>query len=151
MPPYDSIMRASYGSRNKHDKTQILALCLAKGVKLQRLLGGNPMNKIYFCPFLSVLECLHNYDTIMIVFFCFNQCLCQVRPLGQLTVIVDLILLKNRNFCAQENILVFNRSVIKYQFVLNKINIQISQAVLISQNFWSYRSIRNSEIAIVLF
>ena len=42
---------------DKDDKTQILALCLAKGVKLQRLLGGNPMNKIYFCFLLSVLEC----------------------------------------------------------------------------------------------
>ena len=56
---------------NKDDKTQILALCLAKGVKLQRLLGGNPMNKIYFCFLLSVLECLHNYSTVMIVFFVF--------------------------------------------------------------------------------
>ena len=40
---------------DKDDKTQILALCLAKGVKLYSLLGGNPMNKIYFCfIFLSV-------------------------------------------------------------------------------------------------
>ena len=43
--------------KKKDDKTQILALCLAKGVKLQRLLGGNPMNKIYFCFLFSVLEC----------------------------------------------------------------------------------------------
>ena len=56
---------------DKDDKTQILALCLAKGVKLQRLLGGNPMNKIYFCFLLSVFECQHNYDTVMIVFFVF--------------------------------------------------------------------------------
>ena len=70
--PYESIMRASYGSRTKDDKTQILALCLAKGIKLQRLLGGNPMNKIYFLFFfLSILECQHNYATIMIVFFVF--------------------------------------------------------------------------------
>ena len=54
--------------KKKDDKTQILALCLAKGVKLQRLLGGNPMNKIYFYFLLSVLECLHNYATVMIVF-----------------------------------------------------------------------------------
>ena len=33
-PPYESIMRASYGSRTKDDKTYILVLCLAKGVKL---------------------------------------------------------------------------------------------------------------------
>ena len=70
-PPYESIMRASYGSRTKDDKTQIFALCLAKDVKLQRLLGGNPMNKIYFCFLLSILECQHNYAIIMIVFFMF--------------------------------------------------------------------------------
>ena len=29
------------------------------------------MNKIYFCLFLSVLECLQNYATVMIVFFVF--------------------------------------------------------------------------------
>ena len=45
------------------------ALCLARGIKRQRLLGGNPMNKIYFCLFISVLECLHNYATVIIVFF----------------------------------------------------------------------------------
>ena len=56
---------------NKDDKTQILALCLAKGVKLQRLLGGNPKNKIYFCFLIHVLECQHNYATVMIVFFVF--------------------------------------------------------------------------------
>ena len=27
------------------------------------------MNKIYFCLFLSVLECLHNYASVMIVFY----------------------------------------------------------------------------------
>ena len=70
--PYESIMRASYGSRNKDDNTQIHALCLARGVRQQRLLGGNPMNKIYFCLLLSVLECLHNYATVMIVFFVFQ-------------------------------------------------------------------------------
>ena len=57
--------------KEKDDNTQILALCLARGVKRQRLLGGNPMNKIYFCLLLSVIECLHNYATVMIVFFVF--------------------------------------------------------------------------------
>ena len=95
-PPYESIMRASYGSRTKGDKTQILALRLSKGVKLQRLLGGNPMNKIYFCFLLSVLECQHNYSTVIIVFLYFNQCLCRAKPLGSCWVIVDLILLKKQ-------------------------------------------------------
>ena len=46
-------------------------LCLARGIKRWCLLGGNPMNKFYFCLFLSALECLHNYSTTMIVFFVF--------------------------------------------------------------------------------
>ena len=40
-------------SKKKDEKTQILALCLAKGVKLQRLVGGNPTNKFYFLLFAS--------------------------------------------------------------------------------------------------
>ena len=48
---------------DKDDKTQILALCLAKGVKLQRLLGGNPMNKFFFAFFLLFLS----VNTIMIL------------------------------------------------------------------------------------
>ena len=73
--------------------------------------------------------------------------MCQAKPLGSSWVIVDLILLKNRNFCAHEIILNFNRSMIKYQFFLHKIKIQISQAFLIVKNFWSYRSVRNTQIA----
>ena len=37
--------------------------------------------------------------------------------------------------------------MIKCQFFLQKINIQIAQVVLIVQNFWSSRSFRNSQIA----
>ena len=37
--------------------------------------------------------------------------------------------------------------MIEYQFFLQKIEIQIAQVLLIFQNFWSYRSIRNSQIA----
>ena len=43
---------------------------------------------------------------IQILFRCgfmFNQCLCQVEPIGSSWVLVNLILLKNRNFCAHEN------------------------------------------------
>ena len=40
-----------------------------------------------------------------------------------------------------------HQNVIKCQFFLQKINIQITQVVLFCQNFWSYRSIQNSEIA----
>ena len=43
-------------------------------------------------------------------------------------------------------IFTFYQRTIKYPFHLQQINIQISQAVLIFQNFWSYRSIRNSQI-----
>lgn len=43
-----------------------------KGFNEKRSLGGNRMNKICFSPFLFVLECFHNYVTIIIVFLCFN-------------------------------------------------------------------------------
>ena len=33
------------------------------------------MNKIYFCFLLSVLECLHNYANVMIVFLVFYHAL----------------------------------------------------------------------------
>ena len=36
---------------------------------------------------------------------------------------------------------------IKYQFLLKHINIQITQVILIFQSFWSYKSIRNSQIS----
>ena len=39
------------------------------------------------------------------------------------------------------------QNVIKCQFVLQKINIQITLVVLFFQKFWSYRSIQNSYIA----
>ena len=71
----------------------------------------------------------------------------QAKPLGSCWVIVDLILLKNRNFYAQKNN--FNKSQ-KRAFVLNvlhKIDIQIFHVVLIFQNFGSYRSIRSSQVA----
>ena len=99
--PYESIMRASYGSRTKDDNTQIYALCLARGVNRQRLLGGKPI--FIFLPF-GFLVVLQKYIKIPLIryVFMFNQCLCQAKPLGSCWVIVDLILLKNRNFCAQK-------------------------------------------------
>ena len=62
-------------------------------------------------------------------------------------MIVDLILLKKETFALMKIIIIFSQSVIKYQLFLKKTNIQISQVVLIFQNFWSYRSIRNSQIS----
>ena len=55
--------------------------------------------------YLSLLFlCVH---MIMLVywscFIAFVSIKCQVKPLGSWLVIVDLILLKNRNFCAHEN------------------------------------------------
>ena len=54
---------------------------------------------------------------------------------------------KTETFALTKTILIFYQSVIKYQFFLQKINIQISQVFLIFQNFWSYGSIRNVQIA----
>ena len=93
---------------DKDDKTQILNLCLAKGVKLQRLLEGNPINKIYFCFLLSVLECQYNYATVMIVFFVFQLVFVPSKSFRIFLGDSCLILLKNRNFYAHE---------IKFQFL----------------------------------
>ena len=46
-----------------------------------------------------------------------------------------------------KTILIFYQSVIKCQFFLQKINIQIAQVVLIFQIFLGYKSIWNSQIA----
>ena len=91
-----------------------------------------------------------NYASIMI-FLCLNLFLCQVRPLGSCWVIVNLILLKNRNLCAQKNN--FHKSQ-KRAFALNflhKIDIKISHSILGFQNFWSYRSILSSLITTYCF
>ena len=68
------------------------------------------------------------------------------KAFGMIWVIVDLILLKNRNFCAQKNN--FHKSQ-KRDFSLNflqKVDIQLSCVFLIFHNFWNYRSIRSSPI-----
>ena len=41
------------------------------------------MNKIYFCLLLSILECLHNYATVMIVFFVFLFSVCAKQGLWE--------------------------------------------------------------------
>ena len=45
-----------------------IVLCLAKGVKQKRLLGGNPTNLSFF---ISVLCFPHFHNSVMIVFFVF--------------------------------------------------------------------------------
>ena len=79
----------------------ICVLCLAKGVKQQRLLGGNPI-LLLFLLFRFCFAINHSSGLWLDVVLCFIQYLCPVRPLGQLTVIVVLILLTDRNFCTQE-------------------------------------------------
>ena len=61
------------------------------------------MNKIYFCFFLSVLECLHNYATVMIVFFVFQLVFVPSKAFRIFLGDSCLILLKNRNLCSHEN------------------------------------------------
>ena len=46
-----------------------------------------------------------------------------------------------------KTILIFYQSMIKYQLFLQEINIQIAHVSLIFQNFWSFISIRNIQIA----
>ena len=61
-------------------------------------------------------------------------------------MIVNLILLKNRNFARTKIIVKIHQNLIKCQFVLQKINIQIIQVFQVFQNFWSSRSIRKGQI-----
>ena len=53
---------------------------------------------------------------------------------------------KDRNFALTKIILIFYQKVLLPCFFLQKINIQIAQAVLCFQNFWSSRSFRLSQI-----
>ena len=71
----------------------------------------------------------------------------QAKPLGSCWVIVDLILLKNKNFCAQRNNFHKSQKRAFCSEFLHKIDIQIAHVVLIFSNLWSYRSIRNIQIA----
>ena len=78
--------------------------------------------------------------TLMIVFLCFNQCLFQLKPLGLIWKIVELIWCKNRNFCVQCRIsLILLEHLFDLNF-LHNIVIQIYQVVLSFQNFRSYKS-----------
>ena len=73
--------------------------------------------------------------------------MCQVKPLGSSWVIVVWFCWKTETFALTKTIVKNHQSVLKCQFFLQKINIQISQVVLIFPNFWSFRSIQNSQIA----
>ena len=57
------------------------------------------------------------------------------KTFGILWYIVDLVLLKNKNF------------VQKFWIFLHKIDIWIAFVFLFFQNFWSYRSIQNIQVA----
>ena len=57
--------------------------CLARGVKRQRLLGGNPI-LFLFLAFWFCLVINNSSSLCLDVVLCFNQCLCQVEPLGRL-------------------------------------------------------------------
>ena len=68
--------------------------------------------------------------------------LCQVKALGSSWVIVVLSCWKNRNFVLTKIILINHRKVLFPWFALQKINIQITQVLLVFQNFLSSRSFR---------
>ena len=72
--------------------------------------------------------------------------MCQVEPIGSSWVIVVWSCWKTETFALMKIIVKNHQNVIKCQFFLQKINIQIAQVVLIFQNFLSYRSIRNIQI-----
>ena len=72
--------------------------------------------------------------------------MCQVKPLGSSWVIVVWSCWKTETFALAKIIFINHKNMILLWFFLQKINIQIAQVVLIFQNFWSFRSIRNIQI-----
>ena len=60
-----------------------------------RLLGDNPT----LLP--TVFVCSHDYATVVIMFYCFCFSKVPSKAFGIAWMIVDLILSKNRNFCAK--------------------------------------------------
>ena len=73
--------------------------------------------------------------------------MCQVKPFGSSRVIVVWSCWKTETFAFTKIIFINHRNVLLLCFFWQKINIQIAQVVLIFQNFWSFRSIRNIQIA----
>ena len=143
--PYESIMRATYGLHTKDNNTQIYVLCLAKGVKQQRLSGGNPILFLFllfwFCFALSFSQpLLEKFLKFLLVFV-------PSKTFGMVYGVCDLILLKNRYFCSQSRNFVNSLERAFDLKFLQKIDIQISLIFLIFQNVWSYISIRSLQIA----
>ena len=92
----------------KDGNTQIYSclLCLARGVKRQRLSGGNPI-LFLFLAFCSCLVINKLFSLCFFVFFVFNQCLCQVEPLGRLGESLDILLLKKQKLQRSRELLPF--------------------------------------------
>ena len=104
------------------------------------MLGDNPT----FTP--TVFVCSHDYATVVIMFYSFRFNKVPSKALGIVWIIVDLILFKNRNLCAQwQNCLKLleRRKILNF---LQLIYIQISYVFLFVQNFWSYRSMESFQI-----
>ena len=79
----------------------------------------------------------HDYATVVMMFYCFCFNKVPSKAFGIVWMIVDLILCKNRNFCAQSRNF---RNSLESAFDLNflqVIDIQILYFVLIFQNFGS--------------
>ena len=73
--------------------------------------------------------------------------MCQAKPLGWFGWELIWSCWKTETFALTKINLNFNRRVLLSWLFLQKINIQISPVVLIFQNFWSFRSIGNIQIA----
>ena len=104
------------------------------------MLGDNPT----LLP--TVFVCSHDYAIVLIMFYCFCFNKVPSKAFGIVWMIVDLILSKNRTFCAQSRN--FENSLERaFDLIfLHNIDIQILYDVVIFQNFWSSRNMVGVQI-----
>ena len=94
--------RYEFSAKDGTRQIYLRLLCLARGVKQQRQLGGNPILFLFF-TFCSCLVINNSSILWLYVVLIFNYCLCQVEPLGRLGESLVTLAVKNRNFSAHEN------------------------------------------------
>ena len=98
------------------------------------MLGGNPI-LFMFLDFCSCLVINNSSSLWLDVVLCFNQCLCQVEPLGRLGWSLYDLAVKNRNFALTRLAVTFYWRVLLGRLFLQRINRQITQ---VHQFIWEF-------------